>query len=113
MLLPFARTEKRDSVFADLAASAKPRRAIAFYGIASVVLIVALGIIWLWLSQFLKTNYGLELRSTLSASSDGGVSLPSYSGVVAGVLWVGIWLSGMKQIRKFALRLGRNTSTST
>jgi hypothetical protein len=109
MLLPFGSTENRDHVFADLAASNKPRRAIALYGLASLVLISCLGFGWLGLSQFLSANYGLELRSTFSASSHGGVSLPNFQGVLAGLVWLGIWLVGMAQIRKLALFIGQHT----
>jgi hypothetical protein len=109
MLLPFASSKNRDSVFADLAASDKPRRAIAVYGLASLFLMVFLGLSWLLLSQYLSARYGLELRSTFSASSSGGSSLPNLLGLVAGLLWLGVWLVGMDRIRKLALYIGQNS----
>jgi hypothetical protein len=109
MHLPFGSTDKRVSVFDDLAASQRPRRAIALYGFASFLLIGFLSLGWLWLSQYLSTAYGLELRNTLSGNSQGKVTLPNFPGVIAGILWLAIWLVGMKQIRKLALRIGQNS----
>jgi hypothetical protein len=113
MLLPFASETDRDNVFADLAASDKPRRAIAFYGLAFFLLIVFLSLSWLWLSQYLSASHGVELRSTLSASSTGGVSLPNIPGLVAGFLWLVVWLVGMGQIRKLALYIGKTSERVT